>query len=61
MKELLKKYVDEFNANDDELYINEVPNANAYEWLSERIPLFECSDKQLEKTYYFRWWTYRSI
>lgn len=59
MKELLKKYVDEFNANDDELYINEVPNANAYEWLSERIPLFECSDKQLEKTYYFRWWTYR--
>ena len=59
MKALLKKYVDEFNANDDELYINEVPNASAYEWLSERIPLFECSDKQLEKTYYFRWWTYR--
>ncbi len=23
------------------------------------IPLFECPDKQIEETYYFRWWTYR--
>ena len=59
MKELLKKYVDEFNANDDELYKNLIPNADAYAWLSSHIPLFECSDKELERTYYFRWWTYR--
>ncbi len=23
------------------------------------MPLFECPDEELEKTYYFRWWTYR--
>ena len=59
MKNLLKNYVEEFNRTDDELYVNDIPNAKAYEWLEDRIPLFECPDKQLEKTYYFRWWTYR--
>jgi len=29
------------------------------EFLSANIPLFECPDKQIEETYYFRWWTYR--
>ena len=59
MKDRLRKDVAEFNRNDDELYVNEIPNAAAYEWLCDRIPLFECPDKELEKTYYFRWWTYR--
>lgn len=59
MTELFKKYVEEFNSHDDELYKNDIPNSEAYEWLAERIPLFECSDKEIEKTYYFRWWTYR--
>lgn len=59
MKELLKQYVQKFNENDDELYVNDVPNKDAYEWLADRIPLFECPDKQLEQAYYFRWWTYR--
>ncbi len=27
--------------------------------MRDNIPLFECPDKELEKTYYFRWWTYR--
>lgn len=59
MKELLKYYIEEFNKNDDELYKNDIPNSDAYSWLVDRIPLFECPDKQIEKTYYFRWWTYR--
>ncbi len=59
MKNLLKKYVNEFNGCDNEIYINDVPNSEAYEWLCDRIPLFECSDKELERTYYFRFWTYR--
>ena len=28
-------------------------------FLRDNIPLFECPDKELEQTYYFRWWTYR--
>ena len=59
MREILKRYVEEFNKNDCEIYKNEIPNDLAYEWLSDRIPLFECPDKELERTYYFRFWTYR--
>ena len=25
----------------------------------DKIPLFECPDEDIERTYYFRWWTYR--
>lgn len=57
--DILKYYVDLFNQNDEETYKNDIDNENAYEWLREEIPLFECPDKELEKTYYFRWWTYR--
>ena len=57
--DIIKYYVDLFNQNDEELYINEIDNAHAYEWLSENIPVFECPDKAIEKAYYFRWWTYR--
>ena len=59
MRELLKRYVDEFNKSDVEICKNDISNAEAYDWLKDRIPLFECSDKALEKTYYFRFWTYR--
>jgi hypothetical protein len=27
--------------------------------MRENIPYFECPDKDIEKTYYFRWWVYR--
>ncbi|WP_207535579.1 MGH1-like glycoside hydrolase domain-containing protein [Desertivirga arenae] len=55
-----KKYVDEFNKNDNELYkLGDFPNEKAWGFLEKNIPLFDCPDKQLEKTYYFRWWTYR--
>lgn len=59
MRELLGRYVAEFNANDEELYQNDIPNKDAEEWLAAHIPLFECPDRMIEKTYYFRWWTYR--
>lgn len=55
----LEKYVQYFNENDNELYKNEIDNAHALKWLEQEIPLFECPDEELEKTYYFRWWTYR--
>ena len=59
MTEKLLRYVEEFNRGDEELYPNEITNAMAYDFLKEQIPLFECPDAQLEKTYYFRWWTFR--
>ena len=52
-------YVSEFNSNDEEIYVQEYDNSEAEQFLMDNIPFFECPDKELEKTYYFRWWTYR--
>ena len=57
--QLVSEYVADFNANDEEIYIQEFENSEAEQFLLENIPFFECPDKELEKTYYFRWWTYR--
>ena len=54
-----KHYVDAFNENDEELYVRHISNEKAWEFLKANIPLFECPDKDIERTYYFRWWTYR--
>ena len=53
------RYVPEFNRNDDELYTNAIPNSAAEAFLRENAPLFTCPDKDIERTYHFRWWTYR--
>ena len=55
----MDSYVAQFNASDEEIYIQEYDNSEAAKFLLENIPIFECPDKELEKTYYFRWWTYR--
>ncbi len=55
----LREYVEAFNATDEELYTNAVSNAQAADFLEKNIPLFECPDADVERTYYFRWWTYR--
>jgi len=57
--ELIQGYVDSFNSTDNELYKNEFANDKAADFLKANIPVFECPDKELEKTYYFRWWTFR--
>jgi hypothetical protein len=54
-----KNHIDTFNQNDRELYVQHVPNAAAWEFLKDNVPLLECPDKELEEIYYFRWWTYR--
>lgn len=54
----LQTYVEQFNADDEELYSN-ITNEEAYDFLKNNIPLFECPDIDFERTYYFRWWTYR--
>ncbi len=55
----LKSYVSYFNAHDTETVVNFVPNARAFDWLSLNVPLFDCPDSILERTYYYRWWTFR--
>ena len=57
--EAFKHYIDQFNKDDEELYAQHIPNERAWAFLQENIPLFECPDKEIERTYYFRWWTYR--
>lgn len=52
-------YVDAFARNDEELYAQAIPNAAAWAFLQDKIPLLDCPDKDLEEIYYFRWWTYR--
>lgn len=56
---IIDAYAGEFNANDEEIYIQKFPNTEAAAFMKENIPVFECPDAELEKTYYFRWWTYR--
>ncbi len=55
----LRDYVAAFNADDGELYTNAVPNAVAADFLERNVPVFACPDADIERTYYFRWWTYR--
>jgi len=57
--EAFRHYIDAFNRNDDERFVNYIDDRSSWEWLQKNIPLFECSDKNLEKIYYFRWWTFR--
>ena len=55
----LSRYVRAFNEGDEELYTNAIPNAVAEEFMLENCPRFACPDNDIERTYYFRWWTYR--
>jgi len=55
----ISEYVSEFNAVDDEIYKQAYPNVVAADFMKENIPVLDCPDKNLELTYYFRWWTFR--
>ena len=59
LNEKLRVYVEQFGTEDEELYPGEIPNAAAYDDLLQNIPLLDFPDKELERTYYFRWWTLR--
>jgi len=54
-----KRYVDAFNRDDNELYRGAVSNAQAWAFLEENMPLLDCPDEEIQRTYYFRWWSYR--
>ena len=51
--------VERFNQQDEELYGNTIRNEQAWAFLKEEVPYFECPDKEIEEIYHFRWWTFR--
>lgn len=57
-KNFVGQYIDNFNKNDVELYQQYINNADAKKFLLDNVPLIEIPDKDIEETYYFRWWTY---
>lgn len=55
-----KHYVDDFNAMEPEvLHTSAIPNAQAWDWMKQNVPLFDCPQRNFEEMYYFRWWTLR--
>ncbi|MCQ2179112.1 MAG: hypothetical protein MJY91_03285 [Bacteroidales bacterium] len=56
---IISSYVTEFNSDDDEVYGQTFRNIAAEQFLRDNVPALDCPDKELEKTYYFRWWTFR--
>jgi len=57
--ESFRQMIEDFNKNDHELYRGYYPNTAAWDFLEDNIPLLDCPDKDIQTTYYFRWWTYR--
>jgi hypothetical protein len=58
-QEAFRHYIELFNKNDNPLYAQHIPNAGAWEFIANNIPLLDCPDKEIEEIYYFRWWTFR--
>ena len=56
---LVGQYIDKFNNKDVELYQQFISNAEAKTFILDNVPLIDIPDKDIEETYYFRWWTYR--
>ena len=57
--ESFKPHVEYFNEMVDEGVVNHVPNAEAWAWLKDNIPLFEAPDAAFQEIYYYRWWAFR--
>ena len=53
------RYIAEFNSRDTTPTAGAIPNAEVWQWMLANVPLFDCPDRDLEKIYYFRWWTFR--
>jgi len=52
-------YTGTFNATDRAEPRLSIPNSEVAQWSEQQVPLLDCPDAEIERTYYFRWWTYR--
>ncbi len=57
--ELFRGYLEDFNRTFREEVVNFIPDAHAWNWMRQNIPLFACPDREIEQLYYYRWWAYR--
>jgi hypothetical protein len=57
--EAFRHHIERFNAMEDENVTNHVSNAESWDWLRTNVPFFECSDREVEEIYWFRWWSLR--
>jgi hypothetical protein len=46
-----KHYIDDFNNNDNELYKGRFPNALAWDFLKDNIPLLDCPDEDIKRVH----------
>ncbi len=46
-----KHHVEGFNAMEPEEVVNHIPDAGAWRWMTENVPIFECPDRDIERTY----------
>jgi hypothetical protein len=54
-----RHYVESFNGVFAEDVVNAIPDAQAWAWMERNIPLLTCPDEDVERTWYYRWWTFR--
>jgi hypothetical protein len=54
-----RHHVEFFNSMMPEGVVNAIPNHGAWQWMQAQAPLFACPDPDVERTYYYRWWTFR--
>ena len=54
-----RHHVDFLNRNDPDDVNGSIPNSRAWEWMKSNVPFFACPDRDVELTYYYRWWAYR--
>jgi hypothetical protein len=54
-----RHHVESFNGVFVEDVVNAIPDAEAWPWMERNLPLFSCPDTDVERTWYYRWWTYR--
>ena len=52
-------FIEGFNSMENENWTNFISNAESWTWLRANVPFFECPDRDVEETYYFRWWSFR--
>src|SRR6266567_2409921 len=57
--EQFRHYVEALNRGDRDGTAGFIPNADAWQWMKENVPFLAAPDRELELTYYYRWWAYR--
>lgn len=58
-REVFRHYVEEFNAIPSAGVDSYVTDERAWGWLKDNVPFFTCPDLEVERTYYYRWWSLR--